>query len=173
VSSWEEQLRSLRSQVNAGTDAEICVAHSLNLHCLSYSNMFTGAAVSMLHRQDSGASESRRALLKSSVFAVGTLAASTANAAVLTPVPRLISSPSTLPNRTPSEMQYEMFKNGMLLEDDEDYAAACIQVMYHMYAHLYIYDNIYTYTYNICIYKCVCIHALHEVILIQVHCSSC
>eukprot|EP00953_Heterococcus_sp_UTEX-ZZ885_P009098 5397-Heterococcus_DN1.PRE.1 len=87
----------------------------------------SGAAVNMLHRQDGGMPQSRRALLKSSVFAVGTLAASAANAAVLTPVPRLISSPSTLPNRTPSEMQYEMFKNGMLLEDDEDYAAACIQ----------------------------------------------
>jgi hypothetical protein len=113
-------------------DIEMCVRV---LICTVF--VSTGAAVNMLHRQDGGMPQSRRALLKSSVFAVGTLAASAANAAVLTPVPRLISSPSTLPNRTPSEMQYEMFKNGMLLEDDEDYAAACIQVMYYIYAHIY------------------------------------
>lgn len=37
----------------------------------------------------------------------------------------VISNPSsTLPNRTPFEMQYEMFKNGMQLEEDAEWLAA-------------------------------------------------
>ncbi|KAG5185511.1 hypothetical protein JKP88DRAFT_289214 [Tribonema minus] len=47
-----------------------------------------------------------------------------AQAAVYPQISSVISTPATLPNRSPFELQYEMFKNGMELEGDEDFVAA-------------------------------------------------